>query len=120
MQFGFGSKNDRPKQAGRRSKDVLDVHQDWLSLRAKVFSSTMKPQEDAWIVFTPEDAKRINRKNIGRIARDKMKTLLADAHLESDYVVELYKTNQPTENSWCLSVSYEPPNVGRVPARKRA
>lgn len=115
MKFGSGMKHERPVQAGRRSKNIWEGDPEFQKLRASVLGGRMKPSECVWMTIMPEDRKRLGRKNPERSARDKIKEILEEVRLLPDYTVELYRTSDPVPDSWCLTVTYEPP----MPATKR-
>lgn len=104
MRFQTGK---APQWKGKPKASPLDADADYLKLRTKILSGTMKPSEQAGVyIDQAEDGKRLGAKNPARLVRDHLRRLLKETNLEPDFVITCRQTAEP--GVWGVWVTYEP------------
>lgn len=104
MRFQAGK---APEWQGKPKASPLDADADYLKLRAKILSGTMKPFEQAGLyINTTEDGKRLGTKDPARLVRDHLRRTLKGTNLEPDFDITCRKTAEP--GVWGVWVTYEP------------
>ena len=103
MRFRAGSK---PQWKGKPKTSPLDADADFLKLRAKILSGTMKPFEEAGLYVDPSDGERLRTRHPARLVRDHLRRLLKDASLEASFDLTCRQTAEP--GVWGVWVTYVP------------
>lgn len=103
MKFKAG---ETPQWAGKPKTSPLDSDAEFMKLRAKILSGTMKPMEQAGLFVDPSDGKRLKTKHPARLVRDHLRRTLKETNLEADFVLTCRQTAEP--GVWGVWVTYEP------------
>lgn len=100
-----------PKRKGKKHADPMERVPEWHQFRAMLLSGKMKPQEQIAFKFLPELKKTTGVTQPWRIGRLRLKEMLKDAGLDSDYSLNMYIPEPDQPDYRVLVVTYEPPLV---------
>jgi hypothetical protein len=115
MRFQSGQK---PQWKSKPKVSPLDGDAEFLKLRSKILSGTMKPFEEAGLFVDASDGDRLGTKNPARLVRDYLRRVLKDASLEADFDLTCRQTSEP--GVWGVWLTYEPRESAATEERARA
>lgn len=116
MKFWTSENGPPPARKRKQVTSELDKHEEYLKLKAMLFSGRMRPNEMAGIYMGPDDAKKLGYKWPWRTATDSLRRLVRSMHLEADYEVTKYETDQ--SGVWFVGIKYNPPLVKSAQAHE--
>ena len=108
--------NEIPGRKHKTKPNPLENHEAYLQLRRMILDGKLRPQQSVGIFVGPEDQKLLDMKWPWRTIADRLRRTLKEAHLEADYEVVKYETDN--KGTWFVRVTYTPPDVA-MPARRR-
>lgn len=84
---------------------------EWLQFRAMILSGKMRPQEQIAFKILPELKKVTGIDQPWRVARERLRKMLKESGLASDYRVYMYIPEPDQPDYRVIVVTYEPPVV---------
>lgn len=109
---------EMPSRKAKTKHNPLEDSEPYLALRRMILDGKLKPLQQMGIFFGPEDQKTLGMKWPWRTAADRLRKMLRENHLESDYEILKYETDQ--KGVWFVRVTHTPPEVSTKARRRRA
>jgi hypothetical protein len=94
--------NDPPPRRLRETEDPLEGFEAYIKLRAAVAHASVKPFETVGLYIFPEDAKKLGMKDPHRAVYERVRKMIKDMGLESEYRV--FKQVAPPPAGWYVGV----------------
>jgi hypothetical protein len=105
------------KRKGKPKPNVLEEHDEYLTVTNMIRQNKMKPGQQVGISFGPDDMRLLEQKWPWRTAADRLKKLLKQLHLQADYRVVKYETDMP--GIWYVKVTRQPQETAQGDGNRR-
>ena len=112
------SPHELPGRKHKTKHNPLEDNEAYLALRRMILDNKLKPHQQVGLFFGPDDQKNLGMKFPWRTAADRLRKMLKEHNLESDYSVVKFETDQ--KGVWFVRVTHTPPEVEVAPRRRHA
>jgi hypothetical protein len=96
-----------PRRKRKPKSTPLDSYEPYLKLRSLILNGKMRPFQQVGILFDREDSDKLEMKWPWRTVAERIRNLVKELGLESDYKIVKYETDTP--GVWFVRVDYVPP-----------
>jgi hypothetical protein len=95
-----------PKRKGKPKPNVLDKHEDYVTIKNLIMQGKMLPYQQIGLFFGPDDCRMLGLKWPWRTAADRLRRLIRVLRLDGEYRVAKYETDTP--GVWFVRVTRQP------------
>jgi hypothetical protein len=103
----------KPRRKRKPKASPLDNYEPYQKLRHMILNGKFLPFQEAGVLLDQKDAAALDEKHPWRTVAERLRKLVKELGLESEYEIKKYETD--TAGLWIVMVRYTPPLPGSQP-----